>query len=73
MVKAFALTGRGDSTMRKPQGVASLALGWVLHWAFSPHLLNLCGIFYACDRETVVGAMHNLIANCGVNVFASAG
>ena len=40
MVKAFALTGRGDSTMRKTQGVASLALGWVLHWAFSPHLLN---------------------------------
>jgi hypothetical protein len=26
--------------MRKPQGVASLALGWVLHWAFSPRLLN---------------------------------
>ena len=26
--------------MRKPQGVASLALGYVLHWAFSPHLLN---------------------------------
>ena len=26
--------------MRKPQGVASLALGWVLHWAFSPPLLN---------------------------------
>ena len=22
------------------QGVASLALGYVLHWAFSPHLLN---------------------------------
>ena len=40
MVKAFALTGRGDSTMRKTQGVASLALGWVLHWAFSPRLLN---------------------------------
>ena len=39
-LKAFALTGRGDSTMRKPQGVASLALGWVLHWAFSPRLLN---------------------------------
>ncbi|WP_288607761.1 hypothetical protein, partial [uncultured Prevotellamassilia sp.] len=36
----FALTGRGDSTMRKPQGVASLALGYVLHWAFSPPLLN---------------------------------
>ena len=27
--------------MRKSQGVASLALGWVLHWAFSPPLLNL--------------------------------
>ena len=38
--KAFALTGRGDSTMRKTQGVASLALGYVLHWAFSPPLLN---------------------------------
>ena len=25
---------------RKPQGVASLALGYVLHWAFSPPLLN---------------------------------
>ena len=39
-IKAFALTGRGDSTMRKTQGVASLALGYVLHWAFSPSLLN---------------------------------
>jgi len=26
--------------MRKPQGVASLALGYALHWAFSPPLLN---------------------------------
>ena len=26
--------------MRKPQGVASLALSYVLHWAFSPPLLN---------------------------------
>ena len=26
--------------MREPQGVASLALGYVLHWAFSPLLLN---------------------------------
>ena len=40
-LKAFALSGRGDSTMRKPQGVASLALGYVLHWAYSPYLLNL--------------------------------
>ena len=39
-IKAFALTGRGDSTMRKTQGVASLALDYVLHWAFSPSLLN---------------------------------
>ena len=40
MVKAFALTGRGDTAMRETQGVASLALGCVLHWAFSPHLPN---------------------------------
>ena len=26
--------------MWKTQGVASLALGYVLHWAFSPSLLN---------------------------------
>ena len=26
--------------MREPQGVASLALGYVLHWAFSPPFLN---------------------------------
>ena len=26
--------------MWEPQGVASLALGYVLHWAFSPPLLN---------------------------------
>ena len=39
-IKAFALTGRGGSTMRKTQGVATLALGYVLHWAFSPSLLN---------------------------------
>ena len=39
-MKAFALTGRGDSTMWKTQGVASLALGYVLLWAFSPSLLN---------------------------------
>ena len=37
--KAFALTGRGDSTMRKTQGVASLALGYVL--------LPLQGVHYA--------------------------
>ena len=26
--------------MRKPQGVATFALGYVLHWAFSPSLPN---------------------------------
>ena len=26
--------------MRKTQGVAALALGYVLHWAFSPLLLK---------------------------------
>jgi hypothetical protein len=26
--------------MREPQGAATLALGYVLHWAFSPPLLN---------------------------------
>ena len=26
--------------MRDPQGAATLALGYVLHWAFSPPLLN---------------------------------
>ena len=45
-IKAFALTGRGDSTMRKTQGVASLALGYVHHWAFSPSLLNPKFQFY---------------------------
>ena len=38
-LKAFALTGR-DCPTRDTQGVASLALGYVLHWAFSPPLLN---------------------------------
>ena len=39
--------------MRKPQGVASLALGWVLHWAFSPHLLNpkLEYVIYCCPAK----------------------
>ena len=51
------------------QGVASLALGYVLHWAFSPHLLNHCCIFYARDREAMLGTIHSLIANCGVSVL----
>ena len=31
--------GATDPT-RDTQGAASLALGYGLHWAFSPHLLN---------------------------------
>ena len=38
-LKAFSLTGRDYSNTRT-QGAALLALGYVLHWAFSPPLLN---------------------------------
>ncbi len=38
-LKAFALTGRDYSNTRT-QDAALLALGYVLHWAFSPPLLN---------------------------------
>ena len=34
--------------MREPQGAASLALGYVLHWAFSPPLLNPKLQFFCC-------------------------
>ena len=38
---AFALSGRVNIICCGiTQGVASLALGYVLHWAFSPSLLN---------------------------------
>ena len=52
LIKAFALSGRGDSTMRKPQGVASLALGYVLHWAFSPYL-HIHFYYTVISNETV--------------------
>ena len=35
---AFALTGRDCSNTGDPQGAATLALGYGLHWAFSPPL-----------------------------------
>ena len=40
---------------RDTQGVASLALGWVLHWAFSPHFLNpkLESILYVLNGRKV--------------------
>ena len=55
MVKAFALTGRGDSTMRKPQGVASLALGYVLYWAF----IDIIGCGSAIQANLIAFALHN--------------
>ena len=40
-LNAFALSGRVNIICCGiTQGVASLALGYVLHWAFSPPLLN---------------------------------
>ena len=38
-LKLLPLQGANAPT-RDTQGVASLALGYVLHWAFSPSLLN---------------------------------
>ena len=54
-VKAFALTGRVDSTMRKPQGVASLALGYVLHWAF----IDIIGCGSAIQARLIAFALHD--------------
>ena len=54
-VKAFALTGRGDSTMREPQGVASLALGYVFHWAF----LDITGCGTAIQASLIAFALHD--------------
>ncbi|MDD7080103.1 MAG: hypothetical protein PUI06_05060, partial [Prevotella sp.] len=39
VLKLLPLQGATAPT-RDTQGVASLALGYVLHWAFSPSLLN---------------------------------
>ncbi len=38
-LKLLPLQGATAPT-RDTQGVASLALGYVLHWVFSPHLFN---------------------------------
>ena len=54
-IKAFALTGRGDSTMRKPQGVAALALGYVLHWAF----IDIIGYGSAIQASLIAFALHD--------------
>ena len=40
-LNAFALSGRVNIIYcGATQGAATLALGYVLHWAFSPPLLN---------------------------------
>ena len=54
-IKAFALTGRGDSTMRKTQGVASLALDYVLHWAF----IDIIGCGSAIQASLIAFALHD--------------
>ena len=54
-IKAFALTGRGGSTMRKPQGVAALALGYVLHWAF----IDIIGCGSAIQASLIAFALHD--------------
>ena len=52
---AFALSGRGYSTMREPQGVASLALGYVLHWAF----IDIIGCGSAIQASLITFALHD--------------
>ena len=62
-LNAFALSGRINIICCGiTQGVASLALGYVFHWAFSPPLLNpklqlyivlyAHSFFYCADKST---------------------
>ena len=55
LIKAFALSGRGDSTMRKPQGVASLVLGYVYYWAF----IDIIGCGSAIQASLIAFASHD--------------
>ena len=51
---------------RETQGVATLALGWVLHWAFSPHLqIPICYIIvsYKTVHCGLVRGFHHEDAN----------
>ena len=41
--------------MRKPQGVASLALGYVLHWA----LIDIIGCGSAIQASLIAFALHD--------------
>ena len=56
--------------MRKPQGVASLALGYVLHWAFSPPLLNpkleLCDFLPTLHAPAIINHILLTFKNCSL-------
>ena len=47
--------------MRKPQGVASLALGYVLHWAF----IGIIGCGSAIQASLIAFALHDDSARLG--------
>ena len=73
LIKAFALSGRGDSTMWKTQGVASLALGYVLHWAFSPSLLNPNPrVRFACPGHSMCTIGLSLTSSAAAQQFKQA-
>ncbi|WP_337561190.1 hypothetical protein, partial [Prevotellamassilia timonensis] len=54
-LKLLPLQGATAPT-RDTQGVASLALGYVLHWAFSPPLLN--------SKLEFVDMYRSMLASC---------
>ena len=51
---------------RDTQGVASLALGWGLHWAFSPHFLNPKVKLYIRVRAIIYSNMGKRGGRAGV-------
>ncbi|WP_337364407.1 hypothetical protein, partial [Prevotellamassilia timonensis] len=53
VLKLLPLQGATAPT-RDTQGAASLALGYVLHWAFSPPLLNPKLEFFLCNSPILV-------------------
>ena len=46
--------------IRDTQGVASLALGSVLHWAFSPHLQSQNGCLSIRGGKTMTKPLHTV-------------
>ena len=47
---------------RDTQGVATLALGYGLHWAFSPHLQGKNGCLSISNAEATLN--HNTLPRC---------